>query len=187
MVPPERCQVSLQFPRRGGVSQREELRIVDQVLWEQVNSRLQAFKDLFHTRTRPGLLPRSETSKFLFSGLLKCGQCGGNLAIVAGGGKDQYRKYGCSQHWYRGACSNNLLERQVWLERRLLADLQSEILKPEAIEYTIAQFGEQLKATLGKLSGELAEMRERKRKIESELHRLTQTAAMTGPSAFLAS
>ena len=167
------------------ISQREELRIVDQVLWEQVNSRLQAFKDLFHARTRPGLLPRSETSKFLFSGLLKCGQCGGNLAIVAGGGKDQYRKYGCSQHWYRGACSNNLLERQVWLERRLLADLQSEILKPEAIEYTIAQFGEQLKATLGKLSGELAEMRERKRKIESELHRLTQTAAMTGPSAFL--
>src|ERR1700730_622544 len=112
--------------------------------------------------------------------------CAGEIqAFRFAGGKDQYRKYGCSQHWYRGACSNNLLERQVWLERRLLADLQSEILKPEAIEYTIAQFGEQLKATLGKLSGELAEMRERKRKIESELHRLTQTAAMTGPSAFL--
>jgi hypothetical protein len=53
-------------------------------------------------------------------------------------GKKQYRKYGCSQHWYRGACSNSLLERQIWLEKRLLVDLQSEILKPEALEYTIA-------------------------------------------------
>ena len=167
------------------VAQREELRIIDQALWERVNTRLQAFKDSYHAKKRPGLLPRSETSKFLFSGLLKCGQCGGNLAIVAGGGKEQYRKYGCSQHWYRGACSNNLLERQIWLEKRLLADLQTEILKPEALEYTIAQFGDQLKTTLCRLSGELAQMRERKRAIEVELRRLTETAALTGPSTFL--
>ena len=95
------------------------------------------------------------------------------------------RKYGCSQHWYRGACSNNLLERQIWLEKTLLADLQAEILKPEALEYTITQFGEQLKTTLGKLSGELAQMRERKKTIENELRRLTETAALTGPSTFL--
>ena len=86
---------------------------------------------------------------------------------------------------YRGACSNNLLERQIWLEQRLLADLQAEILKPQALEYTITQFGEQLKATLGKLSGELAQMRECKKTIESELRRLTETAALTGPSTFL--
>jgi site-specific DNA recombinase len=150
-----------------------------------VNRRLQGFKELYHSRLQPGLLPRSETTKFLFSGLLKCGRCGGNLAIVAGGRKQQYRKYGCSQHWYRGACSNNLLERQEWLEKRLLADLQTEVLRPEAVDYTIAQFGEQLKAALGKLSGELSDMRERKQKVEVELRRLTETAAQTGPSAFL--
>jgi len=167
------------------IVQREELRIVDQDLWEQVNRRLQTFKELYHSRLQPGLLPRSETTRFLFSGLLKCGRCGGNLAIVAGGRKQQYRKYGSSQHWYRGACSNGLLERQEWLEKRLLADLQEEVLKPEAVEYTITQFGEQLKAALAKLSGELAHMRERKQKVEIELRRLTETAAQTGPSAFL--
>jgi hypothetical protein len=167
------------------IVQREDLRIVDQDLWEQVNRRLRTFKELYHSRLQPGLLPRSETTKFLFSGLLKCGRCGGNLAIVAGGRKQQYRKYGCSQHWYRGACSNGLLERQEWLEKRLLADLQEEVLKPEAVEYTITQFGEQLKAALAKLSGELAHMRERKQKVEIELRRLTETAAQTGPSAFL--
>jgi site-specific DNA recombinase len=167
------------------IVQREELRIIEQDLWEQVKRRLNAFKELYHSRVQPGLLPRSETTKFLFSGLLKCGRCGGNLAIVAGGRKDQYRKYGCSQHWYRGACSNNLLERQEWLEKRLLADLQTEVLRPEAVDYTIAQFGEQLKAALGKLSGELSEMRARKQRVEVELRRLTETAAQTGPSAFL--
>jgi site-specific DNA recombinase len=167
------------------IVQREDLRIVDQDLWEQVNRRLRTFKELYHSRLQPGLLPRSETTKFLFSGLLKCGRCGGNLVIVAGGRKDQYRKYGCSQHWYRGACSNNLLERQEWLEKRLLEDLQTEVLRPEAVDYTIAQFGVQLKAALGKLSGELMHMRERKQKVEVELRRLTETAAQTGPSAFL--
>src|SRR5437016_13270224 len=73
----------------------------------------------------------------------------------------------------------------IWLEKRLLADLQTEILKPEALEYTIAQFGDQLKTTLCRLSGELAQMRERKRAIEVELRRLTETAALTGPSTFL--
>jgi hypothetical protein len=34
--------------------------------------------------------------------------------------------------------SGRVLERQIWLEKRLLVDLQSEILKPEALEYTIA-------------------------------------------------
>ena len=72
------------------IVQREELRIIEQDLWEQVKRRLNAFKELYHSRVQPGLLPRSETTKFLFSGLLKWGRCGGNLAIVASGRKDQY-------------------------------------------------------------------------------------------------
>ena len=67
---------------------------------------------------------------------------------------------------------NNLLERQDWLEKRLLSELQEEVLKPEAIEYVLAEFGRQLKGALENLSGELSEMRERKAKIEAELRRL---------------
>jgi hypothetical protein len=77
------------------------------------------------------------------------------------------------------------LERQDWLEERLLKELQEEVLKPEAIEYVIQAFGSQLKDVLEKMSNELAQMRERKNKIEGELRRLTATAAKTGPSSFL--
>jgi site-specific DNA recombinase len=108
---------------------REDLRIIDQELWRQVRDRLTRLKDLYAGQRKPGLLQRSATSSF-FSGILKCGQCGGNLVIVTRNGPGgQYRKYGCSQHFYRGACPNNLLERhQDWLEKRLLSELQEEVL-----------------------------------------------------------
>jgi site-specific DNA recombinase len=107
------------------------------------------------------------------------------VIVTRNGPGGQYRKYGCSQHFYRGACPNSLLERQDWLEKRLLSELQEEVLKPEAIEYVLAGFGRQLKGALENLSGELSETRERKAKIEAELGRLTATAAQTGPSPFL--
>jgi len=95
------------------IVQREELRIIDQELWQRVSDRLSCLKDFYVGRRKPGLLQRSATSGYLFSGLLKCGKCGGHLVIITGNkGPGQYRKYGCSQHFYRGACSNNLLERQ---------------------------------------------------------------------------
>ena len=66
-----------------------------------------------------------------------------------------------------------------------MAELQGEVLKPEAIEYVIGEFGRQLEVALENLSVELVQMRERKEKIEAELRRLTATAAQTGPSPFL--
>lgn len=166
--------------------EREDLRIISPELWTQVSDRLSRLRGMYTKNGKRGLLPRSVTSTYLFSGLLKCGICGGNLVIVTRNGPGgQYRKYGCSQHFYRGACSNNLLERQDWLEERLLKELQEEVLKPEAIEYVIQAFGSQLKDAMEKMSNELAQMRERKIKIEDELRRLTDTAAKTGPSSFL--
>ena len=165
---------------------RADLRIIEPELWDTVQERLLRLKSFYASHRRPGLLSRSATSKYLFSGLLKCGECGGNLVIVTHTGPGgQYRKYGCSRHFYRGACSNNLLERQDWLEQRLLDELQMQVLKPESVEYAISELGRQLKAALENLSDELAEMRERKRKLEAELTKLAETAAQTGPSGFL--
>jgi site-specific DNA recombinase len=168
------------------ITEREDLRIIDPELWDTVQNRLTRLKNSYASHQKPGLLLRSATSKYLFSGLLKCGQCEGNLVVVTHNGPGgQYREYGCSQHFYRGACSNKLLERQDWLEKRLLDELQTQVLMPEAVEYAIAEFGRQLKAALDNLSGELVEMRERKQRIERELRKLAETAAQTGPSAFL--
>lgn len=168
------------------IFQCDDLRIIAPELWDSVQDRLMRLKASYASHQRPGLLPRSATSKYLFSGLLKCGECGGNLVIVTHNGPGgQYRRYGCSRHFYRGACSNNLLERQDWLEKRLLDELQMQVLKPEAVEYAISELGRQLKTAFENLSGELAGMKERKQKLEAELKKLAETAAQTGPSGFL--
>ena len=163
-----------------------ELQIVSDELWRRVKERQESLLSMYGRSKRKGLLPRSVTSPYLLSGLLKCGLCGANLIIVTGcGSYGHYPSYGCSQHFNRGACSNAVLIRRDWAEERLLDDLQNQVLKREAIDYVLEEFGKRLKDAFSKLSGQLAEMRERKQKLEGELKRLAATAAETGPSAFL--
>jgi hypothetical protein len=131
-------------------------------------------------------MPRSATSPYLLSGILKCGVCGGNLIIITGySSYGHYPQYGCSQHFNRGACSNAVLIRRDWIEERLLDELQNQVLKPEAIDYVLNEFGSHLKEAFSKLTNQMAQMRERRQKLEGELKRLAETAAETGPSAFL--
>jgi hypothetical protein len=85
----------------------------------------------------------------------------------------------------RGACSNAVTVRRDWIEGRLLDELQNQVLKDEAIDHVLDEFGNHLKSAFANLSSQLAQMRERKQKIEGELRRLAATAAETGPSAFL--
>jgi site-specific DNA recombinase len=164
-----------------------ELKIVSDELWQRVRERQEMLKTTYGVREGGGILiPRSVTSPYLLSGLLKCGVCGANLVIVSGyGSYGHYPKYGCSQHFNRGACSNACTVRRDWVEERLLDELQNQVLKPEVVEYVLQQFGSHVKHSLADLSNQLVQMRERKQKLEGELKRLAATAAETGPSAFL--
>ncbi len=67
----------------------------------------------------------------------------------------------------------------------MLADLQERVLRPEVVDYSVKEFGRQLKASLANLSGDLARMRERKEQLEKEVHRLTTAVAEGGHSKFL--
>jgi hypothetical protein len=77
----------------------------------------------------------------------------------------------------RGARTNDLREREDWLERRLLADLQSEVLRPEVVDFAVEELGVQLKARFSGLSSKVDAYRERKFSLELELDRLWGLAA----------
>ena len=162
-----------------------ELQIISDELWQRVQERQKRLMTMY-SGAKKGLIPRSATSPYLLSGILKCGVCGGNLIIVTGySSYGHYPQYGCSQHFNRGACSNAMLIRRDWIEERLLDELQNQVLKPEAIDYVLNEFGDHLKGAFAKLSNQMTQMRERRQKLEGELKRLAETAAATGPSAFL--
>jgi DNA invertase Pin-like site-specific DNA recombinase len=80
------------------ITEEPELRIVSEELWNRVQARLRETVEN-HPGMKPGLLHRAATVPYLFSGLLKCGDCGANLTILTGRGKEGKRAaYGCSHH-----------------------------------------------------------------------------------------
>lgn len=152
-----------------------ELAIVSREQWDAVQSHFQSVRKNSGNRNRLGLLSRGQTSRYLFSSLLKCGKCGITLIIGTGGGRK--RKYVCSGFKHRGTCSNNLYIPQDEVERVLLANLRDDLLRPESLEEAIEEFGSQLQARLESVSSEIAQWRSRKEKLEREIRNLTQAIA----------
>lgn len=156
-------------------SSAPELAIVSREQWDAVQSHFQSVRKNSGNRNRLGLLSRGLTSRYLFSNLLKCGKCGSTLIIGTGGGRK--RKYVCSGFRNRGTCSNNLYIPQEEVERVLLANLRDDLFRSESLEYAIEEFGSQLQARLESVSGDLAQWRLRKEKLEREIRNLIQAIA----------
>ena len=76
----------------------------------------------------------------LFSGLLKCGKCGGPMIIIG------QERYGCSHRRERGSCDNAHSIRVELLETRVLEGMRSELVQPEVLATFIKEFHAKLKA-----------------------------------------
>ena len=162
-----------------------ELAIVTGDLWKAVRTRFAELPGIWGYPKSRGLAPRGMTSPYLFSGLLKCGECGANLIIATGGGTHRHKKYACSRRFNQGGCQNDLYIRRDDLEDLLLGKLQSEILRPEVIDYAVMEFQRQLEAALGSLSDDLGGMRQRKTRLEAEVRRLVAAVSESGHSKAL--
>ncbi len=93
--------------------------------------------------------------RFLLSGLLVCGVCGGGYTITA---KD---RYGCARRSRQGTCSNNRSIKRQELERRVLEGLKSSLVTLDLV----AEFISEYQAEWNRLQGErriAASQRERK-------------------------
>ena len=167
------------------VIERPDLRIVSDDSWKRVQDRLAWTKKIYGQQKRSGLLNRAASSRYLFSGIVKCALCGGNLVITSGRSRRGHRRYGCSQHFYRGACPNGVQIRKDWLEKKLLGGLQDAVLKPEVVKYAVEQFSRQIEKVDANLSNEMDHAREKKQKVEAELARLVAAITDGGHSAFL--
>lgn len=136
--------------------ERPELRIVAADLWARVQRRLKATQIKHRGHAGP-------QHKHLLSGILKCGHCGGAMAIV---GPD---RYGCTWARYRGAavCTQTRTVKRQTAERAILQSLARDLYSPEAIDaYTQA-----VRAEIARLA---AEERPDTRALERNLSALDQ-------------
>ncbi len=113
------------------------MRIVPQGLWDKVKGRQATLKrarydkaDLpFWNRKRP---------RYLFSGLMKCGCCGGGYSKIS------QSLFGCSTARNKGTCNNRLNIRRDVLEATILDGLKNRLMSPDLFEEFCDEFTREL-------------------------------------------
>jgi acyl-CoA dehydrogenase len=124
---------------RFAVESREvpELRIVDDALWDAVKTR-QAVVRPEKQSTGGNALNGAHRQRFLLSGLMRCGSCGGGYTII---GKD---RYGCATRRQKGTCDNLRTITRQEIEARVLDGLKERLLSPELVAEFMTAFREEV-------------------------------------------
>ncbi|MEN3148467.1 recombinase family protein [Neorhizobium sp. IRAMC:178] len=112
-----------------------DLRIVDQNLWDAVKTRqdqmaLEPGTQLGDNR----VLNERRRPKHLFTGLIKCGCCGGGYSMIS---KDML---GCTNARTKGTCDNRLNIRRDTLEASVLDGLDKHLMEPELYKEFCEEF-----------------------------------------------
>ena len=111
-------------PEEWIITDVSELRIVDDGLWRAAKARQGELSEKHATAiaaTRNAHANRMNTAhrpRYLLSGLLECGVCGGPYAMRGQG------RYGCSNHIMTGSCANGRSIRRPVIEERVPAGLK---------------------------------------------------------------
>ncbi len=142
---------------------RPELRIVPQELWDAVQARRSAVASKYAKgAAKKGGGVAGRRTNYPFSGLLRCGVCGGPMVIIGGSSARYYR---CGDQHKRGTCSNDLAVREDVVRGHLLAELERVLLSNKGVVYA--------RQVLAKKLGEASRSIDReKRRIEQQLDRL---------------
>ena len=116
-------------------------RIVSDELWNKVQQQL-ALKKKTGIPKLGGLCRTFRSQQYLFSGLMTCGVCGGNIRIADGSGDNM--RYGCGVHRDKAACSNATTIRRDSLEAQLLRWITRDLLQEGRLDLAVTSLVEQV-------------------------------------------
>jgi site-specific DNA recombinase len=167
-----------------------ELRIIADELWEKVQGVNRRGRDKYYV-TRLGGMNRTEASrKYLFSGVMICGICGGNFTVI--GGKAPNVRNGCPNYRFRDTCTNRVTILRTRLEHQLIATLSANLLDPRLERERSREFSEQLKARIEleeRLGREAvsngSQLKEERSGLQNQAAHLVDAIAKHGISALL--
>jgi DNA invertase Pin-like site-specific DNA recombinase len=123
------------------VEEVPELRIVDETLWQQASSRLNAIAQSSAAAAVPeSRFWEKRRPRHILTGLVVCGKCGHSLAAV---GQDYLR---CARADRSGLCDNRRGVRRKILEDLVLEALQKNLMHPDLVAEFIRAYQAELNA-----------------------------------------
>jgi len=143
------------------LTQREDLRIVPQELWEEVKRCQQ------ERSSKNDYAAAHRRQRRLLSGLLICGECGSRFVLHGA------NCYACASRLNRGdaVCTSRVTVNAAWAEQAMLEILQTTLFGEKAVQEMIRRARRRLKASRQepqrevKLHQELAEAEEEARRL----------------------
>ncbi len=157
------------------ITEHPELRIVDDVVWHKVQSRLRSVRENAHPNNTA---PRGRPSRYLLSGIMVCGECGGNYIM------HDSRAYGCSSHTNGGKhlCSNKLRVKRETAETAILRNVREQLFD----ESIVARVTEQIETAVSAIheaeSGHPKELRQSIRALEERIEKVADAIESMGIS-----
>jgi DNA invertase Pin-like site-specific DNA recombinase len=103
------------------------LRIVPDDVWQQAKARQAAVRRQY-SREDPRRFNRHRRPTYLFSGLTKCGVCGGGYVVYT------RERLGCFSCRARGTCSNRLTIAREEVETRVLHAIRDQLMRRDFFE-----------------------------------------------------
>ncbi len=152
------------------VTQRDDLRIISQDLWDQVQKRIQENEEcrrkVAKTRKQRVFGKQFRIDNVgLLSGILSCAVCGSACSLVTGrhGGY-----YGCIEAHRHATCNQKFLIRKDVVEKEIIDYINEHIISnPQAIQYAADQYNQSIKDYLRNAPN-------RKKDVETELNRISR-------------
>ncbi|PKQ10609.1 MAG: recombinase family protein [Alphaproteobacteria bacterium HGW-Alphaproteobacteria-1] len=137
-------------PDEWTIIEKPDLRILPDELWERAKARQESVdaaraKAERGGRSGAGAAQGARRRKYLLSGLLTCGQCGGNLTVA---GKGDKRRYYCANAKEKGdaVCSGMPGLKETAAADILLSGLRAGLMQDDAYARFAAQFEAKMKA-----------------------------------------
>ncbi len=156
-----------------------DLRILDQEHWDAVKERQASLSQAISRRNAPRPFWDRRRPRYLLSGLVKCGACGGGYSMIS------HILLGCSTARNKGTCNNRLNIRRDTLETMILHGLRHRLMDPDLFK----TFAEEFYQEVNRLRSERTATQDAKRqelaRVEQRIRRIVDAIADGAPARAL--
>jgi hypothetical protein len=156
-----------------------QLRLLTDREWHDAHERLTATRESYLRGKRGKLWGRPTNgieSKYLLTGLARCGECGGSLYVRSRShGAHHALFYGCTSYHLRGrtVCTNYMELPLLKVDRAVLSTIEADLLQPDILEDAIQEAIAMLRPSEDAAALQRKKLEQELATVDSALARLT--------------